>query len=124
MTWYEIKEAVETFTGLSMDALHVHVGVLAQIGVALLLRRSLASPLPWLAVLAAAVANEWSDLTFDYWPNREWQYRESFRDVWNTMLLPTVLLVTGNAWPGMARQPSPLPSGGEQVPSPSTPLID
>ena len=109
MDWYDIKESVEIFTGLSMDALHVHVGVLAQIAIALVLRRSLASPWPWLAVLAAALANEWSDLSYSVWPDREWQYRESFRDVWNTMLLPTVLIILANIWPGMARSRPELP---------------
>lgn len=95
MDWYQIKESVELFTGLDMDALHVHVGVLAQIGVALVLRRSLASPWPWLIVLAAALANEAYDLAYETWPDpeRARQFEEGIRDVWNTMLLPTLLMI-------------------------------
>ena len=93
MSWYELKESLSLASGLSMDALHVHAGVIGQLALAFLLRRTLASPLPWLAVLAAAIANEWSDLSFDAWPNRQVQYDESLRDVWNTMLMPTLLLI-------------------------------
>ena len=113
MDWYDVKQSVEVFTGLSMDALHVHVGVLAQILVALMLRRSLGSPWPWLAVLVAATANEWSDLRYEYWHDREWQYRESFRDIWNTMLLPTVLLLGANLWPGMSKARKEVPGSSE-----------
>ena len=104
MSWYEVKESVEAFTGLTMDALHVHAGVLGQMAMAVLLRRSLASPWPWLLILGAELANEGSDLTAEIWPDRNMQYAESIRDVWNTMLLPTVLLVLANIWPGMSRR--------------------
>lgn len=95
MDWYQIKQSVELFTGLHMDALHVHVGVLAQIAAALTLRRTLGSPLPWLLVLTAAVGNEAYDLAYETWPEpeRERQLQEGIRDIWNTMLLPSVLLV-------------------------------
>lgn len=93
MDWYQIKVSVETFTGLDMDALHVHIGILAQLATALILRRSVGSPWPWLIVLGAALANEWSDLTYEIWPDRDYQYSESVRDVWNTMLMPTLLLI-------------------------------
>jgi cell shape-determining protein MreD len=95
MDWYQVKESIELFTGLDMDALHVHVGILAQIGVALLMRRTLGSPWPWLVVLAAAIGNEYYDLAYETWPEpeRERQFMESVRDVWNTMLMPTLLLL-------------------------------
>jgi hypothetical protein len=93
MNWYQVKECLEQFTGLDMDALHVHAGVLGQIAAALVLRRSLASPWPWLAVLVAALGNEWFDLHYEIWPTRPQQYAESIRDLWNTMLLPTLLMV-------------------------------
>ncbi len=63
------------------------------------------------------LANEWWDLTYEVWPDRQYQYDESTRDVWNTMLLPTVLLVLGNLWPGMtrSRNVTPDPAGDEKV---------
>jgi hypothetical protein len=93
MDWYQLKQMLSLLSGLHMDALHVHVGVLAQLAAAAVLRRSIASPWPWLALLVALCANEWFDLAFEVWPDREEQWAESIKDLWNTMLLPTVLLL-------------------------------
>ena len=95
MDWYQLKLALEIITGLDKDALHVHLGILAQVGVALVMRRSLASPWPWLALLAAVLANEYYDLTYEIWPpeERQRQYLEGVRDLWNTMLVPTLLML-------------------------------
>jgi hypothetical protein len=103
MDWYQVKQSVVLFTGLHMDALHVHIGVLAQLLTAMVLRRSLASPVPWLLLLAAVGANEWFDLSYESWPGseRERQYEESIRDGWNTMLLPTLLLLLSRWAPGL-----------------------
>ena len=99
MDWFHVKQSISIFTGLHMDALHVHVGVLAQLLVAALIRRSVASPWPWLLLLAATAANEWFDLAYETWPNREDQIAESVRDSWNTMLLPTVLFLAARIAP-------------------------
>jgi hypothetical protein len=96
MNWYGIKVWLETASGLNMDALHVHAGLLVQLGAALILRRSLKSPLPWLVVPIAILANEIYDLTYEIWPTRGAQIGQSIKDIWNTMLVPTLLLVT--AW--------------------------
>ena len=96
-----MKLWVEQSTGLNMDALHVHAGVLAQLGFALLLRRSVASAWPWLLLLAVQVANEWWDLTYEIWPTRDEQWAESIRDTWNTMLLPSILILMAGFAPGM-----------------------
>lgn len=115
MTWYEIKEGLALWSGLSMDALHVHAGILCQIVAALILRRTLASLWPWLVVLAAALANEWSDLSFAVWPDRDLQRAESLRDIWNTMLMPTLLLVIARFTPWLARRPAVAEEAGEGV---------
>jgi CHASE2 domain-containing sensor protein len=101
LDWYQVKLAVVEFTGLDMDALHVHAGVLGQIAAAIVLRRTLASPWPWLLVLLAALGNEWFDLAYETWPTRDEQYGESVTDLWNTMLLPTLLLVACRFLPGL-----------------------
>jgi hypothetical protein len=113
MDWFQLKHGISVFTGLHMDALHVHVGVIAQLLVAAVLRRSLASPWPWLLLLAATVANEWFDLAYETWPNRDDQIAESIRDSWNTMLLPTVLLVAARAAPSLLSIGRAPESGGE-----------
>lgn len=104
-----MKLAVMQFTGLHMDALHVHAGVLGQVAAALVLRRSLASFWPWLLLLAAVLGNEAYDLAYEIWPNRDDQYRESFTDTWNTMLLPTVLLLACRLLPRLFVRPGPPP---------------
>ena len=95
MGWYNFKEWLEAVTWLDMDALHVHAGILVQLLAALLLRRSLASPWPWLVVLVAAIANEIYDLRFETWPEpeRPRQWLEGVKDVLNTVLIPTLLLL-------------------------------
>ena len=110
MDWYQLKLEVVRATGLHMDALHVHIGVLAQILTALVLRVRLSSLAPWLLLLAAVGANEWFDLSYDVWPDRELQYGESVKDVWNTMLLPTLLMALARWWPGLfAARPAAAP---------------
>jgi hypothetical protein len=111
MDWYEIKHAVEVFTGLNEDALHVHVGVLAQLLAAFLLRRSVASPWPWLFLLLAVGANEWFDLNYETWPGseRDRQFEESIRDAWNTMLIPTLLLLLSRCAPRLLVPPAAEP---------------
>ena len=93
MDWHQIKHLLEAGSGLDMDALHVHAGVALQLAAALVLRRPLSSPWPWLAVLAVELGNEYYDWTYEVWPTRDEQFMEGVRDVWNTMLIPTVILV-------------------------------
>ena len=101
MDWYGVKEWLVAVSGLDMDALHVHAGVLLQLLAALLLRRSLRSPWPWLIVFAGALANEAYDLHYETWPDadRARQWAESAKDVINTMLLPSLLLVVARYAP-------------------------
>jgi hypothetical protein len=99
MDWFQLKQGISVFTGLHMDALHVHVGVLAQLFMAACMRRSVASPWPWLVLLVAVGANEWFDLAYEIWPNRDDQIAESIRDSWNTMLVPTLLLLASRFAP-------------------------
>jgi len=106
MDWHEIKQWLSGASGLDMDSLHVHIGVLAQVAVAVLLRRRLSSLWPWLAVAAAVLANEAYDFHYEIWPTREDQFLEGVKDVWNTMLLPTVLMLLARFAPGLFLRPS------------------
>jgi hypothetical protein len=58
-----------------------------------MLRRSMASPWPWLVVVVAVAANEAYDLAYEIWPQRSMQYAEGLKDGWNTLLLPTALML-------------------------------
>ena len=57
MDWYSLKLMVVEHTSLSRDALHIFVGLAGQVLVALAIRRTLAHPGPWLAVLIGELAN-------------------------------------------------------------------
>ena len=92
MDWVSFKMDLETLTGLEKDALHIYAAVLLQLAAALITRRTLGSWIPVVVVTAAAIVNEWVDLSFSTWPDRGWQYRESIHDVVNTLLLPLLLL--------------------------------
>lgn len=99
MDWYGVKLIAMEATGLSKDALHVLVGFTGQIIVAAVLRRTLASPIPWLCVLLAELANEWFDLNHEDWPDRP-MWPGSVHDIWVTMFVPTVLLLLSRYAPG------------------------
>jgi hypothetical protein len=102
MTWFEFKDWLELSTGLDRDSLHIYAGVGLQLAVAICLRRSLASVIPWLFVVVAACGNEYYDLSFvsEIPSDRNNIYLdEAVRDISNTLLLPTILLLISRFWP-------------------------
>ncbi|WP_129793629.1 hypothetical protein [Sphingosinicella sp. CPCC 101087] len=110
MHWYEFKEYLSKITDLDQDALHVYAAVLLHIAAAGLLRRTLASIIPWLAVLAVLVLNEWSDLREPGGPIEEWQVIGGLKDIWNTMAIPTILLLLGRYSPWLVTDRGNYPS--------------
>ena len=107
MDWNQIKLWLSAISGLDMDALHVHAGILFQIGAALLLRKRLSSPWPWLLLLAVLIANETYDYNYEVWPQRAMQRAEAWKDIWNTLLLPTVVLLLARYLPSLFVKPLP-----------------
>jgi hypothetical protein len=107
MEWFELKQHLSDFTGLSKDALHIHAAILIHIAAALLLRSSLSRIGPWLAVLLILTANEYYDLRIEEWPDRTEQYWNGFHDLWNTMTIPTVVFLLSRYAPGLFRLPEP-----------------
>jgi len=97
--WYQVKLLLEHATGISMDPLHVLVGVLLQLLFAALFRLPLRSWRPWLFVLALLLLNEAGDLWVERWPEPAMQYGEGLKDVVLTMLLPTALLLLARLRP-------------------------
>ena len=91
--WYQFKLFVEHASGISMDALHILVGFILFLLAALILRRSLASGLPWLAVLLLEIGNEAHDLTAERWPDIGSQLGEGVKDIMLTMALPTLVML-------------------------------
>lgn len=93
-SWQEWKLFLEHSVAVSNDSIHVIAAVALQLLFALLFKRPLSSLLPWLAVLALALANEASDFWADLWPKPAMQYGESAKDLVLTMALPTLLLLS------------------------------
>ena len=91
IAWYEAKLFAEHASGVSLDAMHLLAGPVVQLGTALLLRSSIARPLPLLAVLGFELANEAYDFTVELWPSLGSQLGEGAKDIALTMLLPLLL---------------------------------
>ena len=92
-TVQSIKLAIMSGTGLTRDALHIHLGLAAMVLAALLFRRSLRSLLPWFVALAACLLVEAADLRDDIATYGYLRWGASAHDLLNTMLWPTVLLL-------------------------------
>ena len=89
--WYQFKLFIEHASGISMDALHVIVGFVIFFVSARLLKSSIASPLPWLALLLLELGNEAYDLKIELWPNLASQIGEAAKDIMLTLVLPTMV---------------------------------
>jgi hypothetical protein len=101
--WYQVKLFLERASGFSMDALHVIVGVVVQMVVAVLFKTSVARPLPLLSVLALELVNEASDFRVEIWPQPGMQFGESAKDVILTMTIPTLIFLVARYRPKLLR---------------------
>ena len=101
--WYQVKLFAQHASGISMDALHVIIGVVLQLTVALVFRSSVARPLPLLAVLVLEVINEMSDFRVERWPNPGMQLGESAKDVLLTIVLPTLIFLVARYRPTLLK---------------------
>jgi len=92
--WYHFKDVIGEFSGISRDALHVHVGLFVFLIVAAWFRNNPRSLLyGCLVVLAAQTINEALDLLDWYRWARRWTWEKSLTDYVHTMLWPIILLV-------------------------------
>ena len=90
--WYQLKLLIEHASGISMDALHILVGMILFLVVARILRSDLGSVGPWVALLLIELGNEAYDLHVELWPNLGSQLGEGVKDILLTMAIPTILL--------------------------------
>lgn len=102
-SWHEGKLFIEHSLTISHDTLHMIVGMLVWLGLALLLRRPVSSWKPWLWTFALILWNETVDLWVEQWPDPGMQYGESAKDLLLTMIVPTVLLFAIRLRPGLFR---------------------
>lgn len=106
LEWFRAKTFLEHSISFADDALHIWAGVAIQLVVALLLRRSIASIWPVLAVFVLELANEGMDLRVERWPDLSEQLGEGFKDVLLTMALPVMLLLVSRWLPRLLADPS------------------
>jgi hypothetical protein len=102
-SWHQGKLFIEHAVQISHDSLHLIVGVLVWLVLALVSRRPIPSLIPWLWVLAFILWNETVDLWTEHWPDAGMQYGEGAKDVALTMLLPTVLMFAARTRPDLFR---------------------
>jgi cell shape-determining protein MreD len=95
MNYAEFKLLLGDWLGLEKDALHIHAAILLYILAMFAFRQTRRSRFPWLFVLAVELANETYDLIHQDMLGEELRYHDSIKDLWNTMLWPTVLLLIG-----------------------------
>lgn len=112
--WLDLKDQVSSGSGISRDGLHIMAGLLGLLGASLLTRRPVSSPIPWLIVVAVTVSNEASDLFTEIWPgkDRERQWAESIHDLWNTLLVPSALMLLARTSQSLFGK---MPDGGDNL---------
>jgi hypothetical protein len=106
-SWHEGKQFLEHLLNINHDTLHLIVGTLVWLVLAIVLKRGIFSPLPWAWVLALASWNETVDLWNEQWPTPGTQYGEAAKDLFLTVCVPTILTVAVRIRPDLLRQASP-----------------
>lgn len=104
MRWHDLKSPIVSFLDLSYDAAHIHFGLVVFFLVLLLIRRhSRRLLLAWASVLVIQIMNE----LLDYHDWRRWgggwSLNRSLIDCFNTMLWPSVIVLTARWWGPLAR---------------------
>lgn len=89
-----LKTDIAVLLGISKDALHIHIGLAIFFGLVVVLRRSPSSILPWLGVVAFELVNELMDVFHWHQGAFSFEVGNSLKDVVNTMIWPTVALLT------------------------------
>ena len=102
-SWHQGKLFIEHAVSISHDSLHLIVGVLVWIVVALVSRRPLTGWVPWAWTFAFIFWNETVDLWVERWPDAGMQFGEGAKDLALTMLVPTLLMLAARARPDLFR---------------------
>jgi hypothetical protein len=103
-SWHQAKLFVEHSVAIAHGTLHVILGVLIWLALALLMRRPVTSWYPWLWLLAIILWNETVDLWTERWPDPGQQYGEGFKDLMLTMLVPTIIMFAARTRPDLFRR--------------------
>ncbi len=111
--WVALKSMLQSWSGISNDALHVLLSVPILILLAFALRRPLWSWASWAALLILELANEALTGLADGMLE-DWEIAGSARDVPLVMAVPTMLLVAGRLFPRLL--------SGRKAPVEATPI--
>ena len=95
MDFAEFKIWIGDYTGLEKDALHIHAALALYLLAMFAFRQTRRSRFPWLFVLFVELGNEAYDLWHQEAHGEPARWDASLKDLWNTMLWPTVLLFIG-----------------------------
>ncbi len=91
------KVSLVELSSLDRDSLHIHVSVLAYLLACFILRAKAYNLRPWFAVFALALFGEYVDgkglLHFPDYPDQTTLWRFHGKDMINTMIAPTILLL-------------------------------
>jgi len=110
----QAKTMILEHVGLAKDALHVYVALIVFLAVCRLFRWPVSSWKPWLAVLAVTVFGEALDLRHSLAKGYPIELGYHWTDLWNTMLVPTVLMLAARYTSIFKQQDE-----AEQAPKPS-----
>lgn len=112
--WILVKIWLRDGLDLHDDALHMHFSLVGLFVIAVILRKRPDSIYCWLALFAAEMLNEYIDVLKPI--NANVTFSSSFDDIFNTMLWPTIILVTGRfLFPPRQKIPTQkLPANQEQ----------
>lgn len=103
--WIALKSAILAATGLDRDAVQAYLALGLLFGIAFAFRLRLCSPLPWLSVLAVALANKGATIYADHLVEH-WEITLALRDLANIMLAPTVLFLASRFTPQIFAAPT------------------
>ena len=91
--YQSIKLSLIETLHLAKDALHIYVALIVFFTVAFFVRRGVRSWIPWAVVLGFALAGEAWDLRDSYAYGTPVDLWANWKDIWNTMFWPTVILL-------------------------------
>ncbi|WP_260580859.1 hypothetical protein [Sphingopyxis sp. PET50] len=107
--YQQVKLVLIEGSGLGKDALHIYAGMTVYLAVRLGLRRL--AWMAWIAVVIAALVDEWLDIEGEYLRGRLAPEPGHWHDIWNTALWPGVLALAERRWP----RPGAAPGSGKHA---------
>jgi len=89
----QTKLAIVEHLDLAKDALHIYIALTVFLGSCLLFKWKARQWKPWLAVLTVVLIGEAWDLRDSMVYDTPIKLTGNWKDIWNTMLVPTVLML-------------------------------